>query len=102
MPEAIILLLDSHRGTNIPYDFIKEFNLDLFEGIERSDVDIIQEAPAHEWYWDAWASIIDQASYTDLSGNKFTLWQDGDLFLICDDLMTDEEYEDFFGEQRDG
>lgn len=53
-----------------------------------------------EWYWESWNNILDNAEYVDESGNIWRLYQDGDLFAICEDLMSDADYENFFGEER--
>lgn len=36
----------------------------------------------------------------DKDGHAWRLYQDGDLFATCDELMSDEEYEELFGESR--
>lgn len=33
-------------------------------------------------------------------GRRWQLYQDCDLWAYCDELMTDDEYRDFFGEDR--
>jgi hypothetical protein len=63
------------------------------------DLMTVLQGPDHEWYYDAWDSILTRASFTR-DGNTWALWQDGDLFLVCDDLLSDDEYREFFGESR--
>jgi hypothetical protein len=57
--------------------------------------------PHREEYWDAWTDVCDNASYTDSDGYIWNLHQDGDLWAICQELMTDEEYLGFYGEERE-
>jgi hypothetical protein len=61
----------------------------------------LREGPEAEWYWDAWESILTRAKHVDPDGNVWLLSQDGDLFAYCEDLMTEDEYADFFGYERD-
>lgn len=110
---GIKLLLNSARGTYIPRDFVQDFAIECKEsdkeaakngkawlGIEASDV-IACEDPNNEWYWEAWLDILNDAYWIDESDNKWTLWQDGDLFAVCDALMTKEEYLNFYGEEKE-
>lgn len=100
------LLLSDNRGVNIPRDFA-EFNhntgpIRLFN-IDEDDADlvILRSGPDHEHYWDAWDSVLGRAKYTDSKGNDWYLSQDGDLWMYCEALMTDEEYEAFFQCERE-
>jgi hypothetical protein len=61
---------------------------------------ILAAGPEHYAYWDAWTAILDEASYIDKNGNVWALWQDGDCWAVCDALMTDDEYAEFFGQPR--
>lgn len=96
------LLLSDRRGVFIPRDFagfdhsMRSFNIDD----DDADLQILREGPDHEHYWDAWDSVMSRAKFTDSKGNDWYLTQDGDLWLYCEALMSDEEYENFFGEVR--
>lgn len=95
---GINILLDSARGIYIPRDFARCFDPNDWNIDENSeDWKIIESGPDTEWYFDAWQSIEINAFHIDKDGNKWTLYQDGDLFAICTELMTPEEYENFFG-----
>ena len=98
--DAINLLLSDNRGIYIPRDFVTEFDINRFQGIDDDDIDTCKN-PEDEWYWEAWDSILNNASYTDDEGNEYTLHQDGDLWLICFELMTDEEKQNFGFEVED-
>lgn len=53
-----------------------------------------------DFYWDSWDWILTRAIYKDADGHSWTLYQNGDLWAVCVELMTDEEYEGYFGEPR--
>ena len=90
---GLTLLLDSNRGVYIPQNFteqfdLKQFNITLTEWQKESLSDI-----NNEWYWDAWNSVLDNASYTDVNGNKHFLHHDGDLWLVCYEMLDSETKE---------
>jgi len=102
MAHAIELFADSARGTSIPAYFAEshypekwDFSKCWPDSLKTIRGDITQDG-----YWDAWQDILDNAT-SMVMGNEYTLYQDGDLFCICENLMNDEEYLDFFGEARD-
>jgi hypothetical protein len=92
-----ILVSDSH-GIYIPQVFSETF--EGWNGIEPTDLEALNEGPEHEWYWEAWQSILSNAWRVDECGREWHLYQDGDLFAYCEQHMTDEEYKEFFGEER--
>lgn len=95
MVNAIEILVSSNHGVFIPQIFINDFNLSKFN-IVLSDYDkkVLQDA-SHEWYWEIWQTIENNALYIDSDKNEYTLMLDGDLFMICYELMTDEDKENF-------
>jgi len=99
MTSAINILVSCCHGIYVPQAFVEGYDLSLWNGIDAEDIETIQAGPEHEWYWDSWNDILNSASYS-LDGRTYRLHQDDDLFAICDELMTDEEYENFFGEAR--
>lgn len=96
MSDGLELLLDSSRGIYIPQDFVVEMDLSKFQGISQEDIDTCRD-PEDEWYWEAWDVILRDATYTDADGHVWTLYQDGDLWMICEELMTRQEKKEFFG-----
>lgn len=90
----IELLLSDARGIYIPRDFVDSFNVDDW-GLDP-DSWAVQTCsdPDAEGYWDAWTQILDRAEYRH-DGNVWRLYQDGDLWAICYELMTDEEKTNF-------
>jgi len=99
---GMMLLLDGSRGVYIPRDFNDCFSMKSWN-IEDNDSDlaILREGPENEWYWEAWDSILTRAVYIDGNGHCWYLYQDGDLWAYCRELMTDEEYEGFYDEPRE-
>lgn len=96
------LLVSDNAGIYVPQRFFQDYNCEVW-GIDPngSQADTIWEGPHADWYWETWDEILDKAHYVDSNGYRWTLYQDGDLWAICPELMDDEEYKDFFGESRD-
>jgi len=95
-----ILLSDSH-GVYIPQFFIEEFDPSEWRGIKAEDLEILRAGPEHEFYWETWDDILNNALHIDEDGMQWSLYQDGDLFAVCPDRMTAEEYKNFFGEEKE-
>lgn len=93
--DAVNLLLSDARGIYIPQNFIEQFSLELWHIDANSWAAKECANPENENYWDAWSDILDQAFYTDSEGNKFTLYQDGDLWALCFERMTRDEKQNF-------
>ena len=104
---AINLLLSDARGQYIPRDFVtgndpEEIDTEHCKnwGLTDTNREHWQDAanPESEWYWGAWEWILNNASFKDTDGNIYQLWQDGDLWAYCPELMTEDEKQNFFGE----
>lgn len=91
---GIEILASDSRGVYVP-QFFAEYCSDNWNGIHPDDLQVLVEGPENEWYWETWDSVLTTAKYVDKNGNEWYLYQDGDLFAICDELMTDEERENF-------
>ena len=91
---AVVILLSDARGIYIPRDFVQSSNMKEWH-IDERDADVCSD-PENEWYWDSWESILNNAFFIDKDGNKYRLWQDGDLWAYCYDLMTDTEQQNLF------
>lgn len=93
--QAVEILLSGARGVYIPANFVSEFDVTQW-GLdpESWEVQTCSEGQDCLLYWDAWMEILDKAEYSK-DGNVWRLHQDGDLFAICYELMTDEEKEGF-------
>ena len=90
---GIQLLLSDARGVYIPRDFCQNF--DLCQWHTKKDYQDILSNPNNEFYWDYWDELLSNAYFVDELGNKWELYQDGDLWAICHKLMTDEERVNF-------
>jgi hypothetical protein len=79
-----VLWLNDARGIYIPRDFANSFADRAKHVANVSDETwaILESGPDHEAYWDAWADVTDNARVTDKHGNVFTVYQDGDCWLI--------------------
>ena len=97
--DNIAYLINSARGIYIPQAFAEKCDMSAWH-VSQADAEILLAGPEHGLYWDAWIRVEDSAYYTAHDGRTFTLYQDGDLFAVAIDAMTDEEYRDFFGEDR--
>ena len=84
--DGLVLLLSDARGIYIPRDFM---DFENWQGITEWQREQLQ-APDNEFYWDAWESVLNNATYKD---GKYTyhLMQDGNLWACCSELMTEEE-----------
>jgi hypothetical protein len=98
---GIEILLSDHNGVYIPQIFAENY-ASGWEAMSEWDLNVLKTGPdpENDSYWDVWSWCTDNLVHTDKQGNKWRLWQDGDLFAICDEIMSDEEYKDFFGEER--
>jgi hypothetical protein len=95
-PEPL-LWLDDHRGIYIPRDFASSFlnRSKHVEGVNADDWKILETGPDHEYYWDVWIEVSDNAIVTDENGVKYRLYQDGDLWLIPVGMEWNDETETF-------
>lgn len=98
-PQAIELYADSARGIYIPQHFAQSMRGE-WVGFDNETVNALHAGPEYPEYWDAWSDVLDNAEYKQ-GGHVWRLWQDGDLFVVCDELMTDDEYNNFYGEARE-
>ena len=85
MMEKVILYANDSMGRYIPKIFAESISLDkcfLF-GIEEEDL-----------YWDTWYQILDNGKvYLKETGQTFTLYQDGDLWLIDETAEAGVDHE---------
>ena len=93
--DNVVLLLSDARGVYIPRDFVQGFDmvqwgLDPDSGAVRTCAE-----PDADGYWDAWDEVLRRAKYVADDGREFRLYQDGDLWALCYEHMTDEERSNF-------
>lgn len=84
VPECRLLLGDTH-GVYIPQHFAQWY-ADEFENIDAVDLDTILEGPNEDFYWEAWNNVLTYAVHKE---DGWTLYHDGDLFLIGPSFDTE-------------
>ena len=91
-PEPV-LFMDSARGQFIPQAFAKAWADRSVSVANVSDDDwaALEAGPDHSEYCDAWVEVCDSAIVTDINGVKYTVYQDGDLWLIPVGMTYDDE-----------
>jgi hypothetical protein len=80
-----LLWLDSNRGIYLPQAFAQSFldRASAVSGVSDEDWAILEAGPDHEWYWETWAHVEDNAIVTAAGdGTRYRLYQDGDLWLV--------------------
>ncbi len=100
---AVVHILSDSRGTYIPRDFITDSYNEIAEdhckawGLNEGNKEDWQDCldPDSEFYWESWDWILNNAKFVTESGDVYTLYQDGDLWGICYDKMSDEEKKNF-------
>ena len=101
--DAVIRILSDARGIFIPRDFLTDYTGEIAVeyciawGLDDSNIEWWKDAadPDSDSYWDCWDWVLQHASYTTEDGDVYRLHQDGDLWGICYEKMTDEEKENF-------
>lgn len=97
---SIVLIEDSHHGIYIPQLFANYEFESGWSGINGEDIIICKRGPNTDGYWEAWESILNSARFTK-DGQTWCLCQDGDLWAVCYETLSHEEYIDFFGECKE-
>ena len=84
------LLLDDCHGIYIPQIFCQMFKPEVW-GYTADDEDWISclAGPDDEFYWDAWDEITCYARMQGEDGRTWYLSQDGDLFVVTNELPSD-------------
>ena len=94
--KPIHLLLNSANGVYIPKIFAEHLTGD-WSGVRNEDLATLLQGPEAEGYWEAWDSTLTHAIFTE-DQLQYRLYQEGDLWLWCPDLMTWQGHQQFFGE----
>ena len=101
---AVTLILSDARGIYIPRDFVTEAHSDDIAvehcaawGLDDDNREWWNSCtdPEADFYWEGWEWILANAKFTDCEGNIYTLYQEGDLWAICHERMTNAERENF-------
>ena len=105
MKHSIILLSDSSRGIHIPRHFAEEIKRECLRDKSRAIADLddlldwFEDVDPHdsEGYWDEWQRLLDNLT-VEIGGHSYQLHHEGDLWLYCEELMTEQEKRDFLGD----
>ena len=89
--DEVILFCGSGSGRYIPQRFASEIMPQYLTGVTQDQLNELAD-PDSEFYWETWETVLDNAKVVDhTTGQTYTLWQDGDLWLLDWDNMTKEE-----------
>lgn len=92
--QAVTLLLDGSLGIYIPQTFATDFDTFKFGVFPEWVLTALRSGPDHEVYNEAWAHVLDNAKFYD-GDDEYTLYQDGDLWVLCAARMTEDELQHF-------
>jgi hypothetical protein len=98
----MLLWLSDARGQYIPRDFANSFanRAEHVVGVKDEDWAILEAGPDHEWYWEAWNDVCDNAVIT-AGGERYRVWQDGDCWLVPEGMVWDDREETFVWPRED-
>lgn len=96
---ALILAVNDHHGIYVPKVFLENYS-GICQGLADQDA-ILSGDPESCEYWEAWDSILSNFTYVNDEGDTYTLYQDGDLWLVCEARLTPEEYFNLFGVEHE-
>jgi hypothetical protein len=97
---GIAILVSDSWGVYVPQRFAVTCVSD-WKGISVEDHELLLRGPNDDnsqIYWEVWDFVLYSAIYVDKNQNVWRLFQDGDLFAYCEELMTSEEHFNFFGD----
>ena len=96
--QAVEIFASCERGQYIPKFFANAATYEWDWGVadEHEAKRVLMSGPDHEEYWDVWATVLDNAKFNWLDNTWWlAMGENGDLFTICPELMTEEEKENF-------
>ena len=94
--QNIECIVNAAHGVFVPMLFARTVNRALLSGVTTEDLDYLakEESTEDDGFWDTWDSVLNNARITH-NGKIYHLHQDGDLFAIDWDNLTDDESEAF-------
>jgi hypothetical protein len=81
------LLLDGAHGIYVPQRFSQVVSPSVVENVSSEDWFILSQGPDHEFYWEAWETVLNNAILVGPTGSRYCLEQDGDLFICLLETM---------------
>lgn len=99
---ALILAVNGRHGVYVPKVFLENYS-GICQGLADQDAILSGDPESCEYceYWEAWDSILSNFTYVNDEGDTYTLYQDDDLWLVCEARLTPEEYFNLFGVEQD-
>jgi len=79
------LYADSARGVYIPQHFAESVNRDMCDAPDYDLDQLVMGPDSCDHYWDIWTDVLDNTTLTDSDGQRWVLYQDGDLWLVPED-----------------
>lgn len=76
-----ILLIDGSHGQYIPQMFAEQYRRHTRDVPEECWADLLA-GPYEDGYHDAWDMVLNMATIVNAHGDRFTLYQDMDLWAI--------------------
>lgn len=95
-PEMKLWLSDA-RGQYIPRDFATSFvdRAKHVTGVLDDDWAVLETGPDHDDYWDTWSEVEQNAVITDENGVKYSIYNNGDCWLIPDGMEWSDKEDGF-------
>jgi len=84
--------LDESRGIHLPKDFYHIFRWDK-SNLKKEDYSALENSD-NEDYFEVWDEVVSNLEM-DFNGWTYRIHQDGGVFFVCYELMTDEEKRNF-------
>jgi hypothetical protein len=80
-----MMVTDGARGQYAPADFTTNWQASIF-GVPKNVLEDVMSGPDNEYYWDSWASILDNAYVQrDIETHRWNIHQSGDIWLVRQD-----------------
>ena len=94
--QNIECIVDSLHGVFVPMVFAQTVNRALLSGVSEETLDYLakKESVKDDWFWEEWDSVLNNARIAH-NGKIYHLHQDGDLFVIDWDNLTEDESKAF-------
>ena len=77
---AIFAISDT-TGIYIPQVYANSEFRKMTLNVTSEAWDILEQGPDNDYYWETWDDVINEAKVF-IDGDEYTLWQDGDLWLM--------------------
>ena len=90
--ENVKCIVDGVHGVYVPMIFAQIVDRKILSGVSGETLDYLAEEDSLEEddFWDVWDSVLNNARITH-NGKTYHLHQDGDLFAIDWDNLTEDE-----------